>query len=515
MPVSQPNVTLNVLPAQTLVPLTEERVLLVGQQTSVATATSGVIVNNIQNDSSENTLFGENSMIAAMVRGFKSINKETQLDVLPLDDDGSAVDATGTITFLGTSTISDTITVTIGSSINHEFEIAVVSGDTETTVAAKLVAAVTVDTKVPMTAGNVAGLVTLTAVNGGTEANSFTLKSTAGTVGQITISVLTPISGGATDPVTTGVLDTAVGTERYQTIVAPGAYTTSFLTSFLDPRQNVTNDILDGVGITGMTDTFANLSVDGLAENSRSLVMFGNRQVSETLYEGSALLEINYVISSKFAAIRSLRYTEGANLAQFNTTNASRDSFGGKEIATLPYHNTLITGLPIIDQDKEFSQIETKSLQDDGLALMGNNRGRTAIILDAIPTTRKTDNAGNPELTFHFLNAEDAASKVREFFVLNNKKRFAQSRLTDGDPQDGRDLVNENQIRSAQLEFYKELEPTLLRGGLVAQRFFNDNMIITLDLLTGLVTLDMTMPFVSQLRIIQGSIIVSFEALPA
>lgn len=515
MPISLPKVTLNILPGRTDVPLTAHKVLLVGQQTSAGTATSGVIVNNIQNDSSENTLFGENSMLAAMVRAFKINNIDTQIDALPLDDNGGAVAATGTLTFLGTSTISDTITVSVGSRENHKFLISVVSGDTETTVAAKLASAITADTKAPVTAANVAGVVTFTAVNGGTEANSIGIETTTGTVGQITVSGITPMTGGATDPVTTGVLDTAVGTERYQTMVAPFAFGTSFLTSFLDPRQNVNNEILDGVGYIGYTDTLANISIVALAENSKSLTLWGNELVADTFYEGSQMFDLNTVRATVAASLDALRLTDGANLARFNSTNAGRDSFGGRDIASLPFFNTLLPSLSLIDQDREFSEVEKNTLEADGVSLMGNNRGRTAVILGQVVTTRKTDNAGNPEPIFHFLNAVRTSSVVREFFVLNNKAVFAQSRLTEGGPADGRALVNENQIRAEQFTFYQSLTPTLLQSGEAAIRFFKDNLRVSLDLTSGVVTIDMKPLFVSQLRELQGSIIVQFTAQSA
>ncbi len=423
MAVSFPNTTFNLLAKRSLVPLIEQKVLLIGQKVAAGSATSGDLISNIQNDSSENALFGENSMIAAMVRAYKTLNIDTQLDVISLDDDGGAVDATGTITFTGGATENGTFIVNVGSRTNHSFSINVIDGDTVTDIGDALVTAVTADARSPVSAANVAGVVTFTAINGGTVGNNIGLEIT-GVVAGVTLA-LTAMASGATDPSLTNIFD-VLGSERYQTIVAPFEYGTTFLTSFLDARFNVTDDVLDGVGIMTSSDTFALLQAAGDAENSQSLVLFGNRLVAESLYQGSALFELDHIQSSLFAAIRSLRFTDGANYSRFIVASGSgRDSFGGADLATLPYANAPIPGLPIIDQAREFTRQETEDLRDAGVALIGNNRTRTSTIMDQVVTTRKTDVAGNPELTFKFLNGVDTGSVFREFFVLNNRSRFA------------------------------------------------------------------------------------------
>jgi len=515
MAVSFPPVTLNLLAQRTAVDLKPEKILIVGQKTASGSAASGDVVLNIQNDGSENALFGENSMVAGMVRAFKTINLDTQLDVIPLDDNGGGVSATSTITFAGTAITSDTITVSIGSETNHTFILSIVATDTETGVAGKLVSAVNLDTKIPVTAGNVAGVVTLTADNAGKEANSFGIKSTAGTIGEVTVTGVTAFTGGATDPVLTNILDNAVGNTRYRTIVAPFAYGADFLTDFLDPRFNVNDDILDGVGLISPIDTFANLQAAGINENSRSLVLEGQRIVSQTLNVGPAMLEFGYAISSLIGAFRALKFTDGGNLSQFVLTTAGRDQFGGKELATLPYANTRIPGLPLIAQDQEWTKQEESQLRTAGISLIGNNNTRTDIILDQQVTTRKTDSAGNQEKTFKFLNGVDAGSVVREFYVLNNKAKFGQTRLTSGDVVPNRSIVNVDTIRMAQITFYDLLKGVLLSSGEADRKFFINSIVITPDFETGLVQVDMIPIFVSQLRELRGSITVSFSTAGA
>ena len=508
MTVSLPKVTFNLLPGQEAISTAPQKVLIVGQMVS-GTATSGDLQQNIQNNSEEDTLFGATSMIAGMIRGFKNLNQVTQLDAIGLADNGAAVDATGSVVFTGPATADGTITINLGSSVNHSFDLAITSGDTATVIGAALEAAVTADTDSPVTASNAAGTVTITAVNGGTVGNFITLQA-VGTVAGVT-TTLTAMSSGATDPVLTGVLD-VVGNERYQTVVAPFQYGTAFITDFLDPRFNATNRILDGVGILTSTDSFSNLLTTGNAENSESLSIFGNRAVNTSTLEGSACVELDQVISSYVAALRSKRLTEGANINDIVIApSGSNDNFGGPELASLPYFNTPITPLPLIAIVDEFTDTEMDQLEGAGISVFGNNEARSLVILGTTVSTRKTDDASNPELTFKFLNAVDTSSVVRENFFNNNKARFAQSRLTEGDLVPNANIANDSVIRAFQISVFDLIGGLLVQTGEESRNFFIENLTITLDVLNGLVTINMKVPIVGQLREIQGNIEIVFS----
>lgn len=510
--ISQPEVTLNIIPSQTLVSNTAQRVLMVGQQTT-GTAVSGELQSEIQNDGSWDTLFGEDSMLAAMVREFRDLNQDVRLDAIGLDDDGSAVDASGDVDFTGTATATGTITVDIGSSVNHSFELAIAVGDTASDVGDALVAAITADTKAPVTGVNTTGSVALTAVNGGTEGNSIGLKVTGSAAGIST--TVTAMSSGATDPDVTSVFD-VVGDERYQTVVWPFGYTLTELTGFLDPRFNVNNDVLDGVGITLSMDTFANLDVAGNAENSESLVILGNQLLNKTLNKGGAILELNTVIASEFAALRSLRLEEGTNIADLVITNGGgNDTFGGAHIASLPYFNTPFDNLPTLDIGDGFTAQEVENLQDDGISVLGNNQSGNIVVAGEIVTTYKTDNAGNPDTSFKFLNSVDTITNIREFQVNNLKAAYAQFRLTSGSPQGGSNITSAENIRSFVVSLYLTLASDdflLTQNSTEALRFYKNNLIVTSDLTTGTVTINQKTPIVTQLRAIQGTIQIVFSA---
>ena len=96
--VSQPGVTVAIAGAITQVANQEQKVLFIGQKTTAGTALSGELITDIQNDNSWDTLFGENSMLAEMIRNAREQNIVTSFAAIGLDDNGTGVKATITIT---------------------------------------------------------------------------------------------------------------------------------------------------------------------------------------------------------------------------------------------------------------------------------------------------------------------------------------------------------------------------------------------------------------------------------
>jgi len=513
MPVSQPDITLNILPAQLTQSNAPQKVLFIGQLLPSGTAKIGELTESIENGGAEDGLFGEGSMLAGMVKAAKALNQVTRFDAIALEDDGSAVQATGTIAFSGSASVAGTYIINIGSRANHSYTIAVAQGDSATIIGDALVAAITTDTAAPFTSSNTTGTVTITSKNGGLEGNGIGLESQNDIAG-VTVTV-TAMSGGANNPSLTGLFD-PIELIRYQTIVWPSTYTLSDVTSFLEPRWNVDNNVLDGVAITSRTETFANLKIAGTAQNQLSLVFLANRTVNEDLYKGSALFELNNNIASEFAALRSLRLTEDVSIAAITpgATFGALDSFGGTALASLPYMNTPFVNLPIIDIGQEFTQVETEELKDAGIAVLGNNSTRTSILADEIVTTYKTNSVGIVDPTFKYLNYVDTSSGVREFYFNNLKARYVQSRMTEGDLIPQRNMVNPPSMEAFLDSLYTLLSKNpyvLTQAGEQALRYFKNNRNVDFDLVAGKATIQMKMPIVTQLRTIIGTIQISFS----
>lgn len=505
---SFPSVTFNIVAPQQLAGVTDHKVLIVGQQLS-GTAVAGELQQNVGTAGQEDALFGARSHVAGLVREFRRINKDTQVDVIGLADAGGAVQATSVVTITGTATEDNTLIINVGSGRQHSYSLDVLTGDTATEVGDALAAAITADTKAPFTAANALGVVTITASNGGTLANSWAIQA-VGSVAGIS-AALTGWTGGATDPTLTTLFD-PVANIRYNTVVWPEAWTITTLTGFLDPRFNTTNNVLDGVGIVHKNDTLANLKSFVSPLNSQSVRVGGTKAISTSTLIGGSVVEMDDVLASRMAAVRSLRLTANANVNDIlSISGAPLDSFGGISLSTLPYANTLISFTALPNPVHMFTLQEEAELENNGVSTIGLNRAGNALILGQQVTTRLTDTAGNPDTTFKFLNAVDSSSIIREFFFENNKARYAQARLSDGDLVAGRSIQNEASIRAFQKELYVFLSDLAItqRGG-PAVKDFDTNLVVTVSVATGSVTINSAPLQVGQLRIVLGAIEVNF-----
>lgn len=506
--ISEPEVTLSIIPAAQLAGVQEQKVLIVGQMLSGGTATAGALIQDHPDDATEDALFGQRSHVAGLVREFKKLNQRSQLDILPIDDDGSAVQATSIATVTGTATADGTITLTVGSGKLYKLDIDITSGDTATEVGDAIVTAFTAKADAPFTAANVTGTVTFTASNGGTLANEWDIAVEGATAG-IAVA-LTAWASGATDPTLTGILS-VIANVRYQTVVWASVYALTEIETELNTRFNLTNDVKDGVALQVKRGTLATLTSYVSTLNSQSVVVIPNKTVSTATHEGSAIPEMPDVICAQIAAIRALRLTTDAPLTQFLTTVAAQDQFGGIGIASLPYHNTLLPNLPLPDISDFFSDSDIASFKTSGIAAIGPNRANNGIIMGDMITTYLTDAAANTDTSYKFLNTVDTASVIREFFFANYKVRYVQSRLTDGDLIAGKDMTNAGSFRAFSNQLYDELaDDALTQAGRVAKKDFDDNLSIVVDVSAGKITVNMAPLLVTQVRIIIGTIQVNF-----
>ena len=498
--ISEPEVTVSLIPSQSLVGLQEQRILAIGQKVPAGTATAGELVTSIQNDNSWDTSFGANSMLAGICRNIRKINTTTTLDAIPLDDNGSGVPATGSFAITGTATETGTLTFTVGSEEDFEFEVTITSGDVANTIGGNVETAINANTDVPATASNSTGTVTITADNDGTVGNSIGLKL-AGSVAGVSV-VITGMSSGANDPSFTGLFD-VIDDRRYQTIIWPYFDDVDTVKNFLDGRFNVVDNVLDGVAHIGVADTFANLATLGNANNSQSVVLDADEQISRTLLRGPAITEIPYARAAQIGGIDALRLTEDAPIARFVLGQGTRDRFGGPALASLPYFNTPVPNLPLMEAQDGFTRQERKDLEDDGVSVVGNNRTDTEVLMGQIVTTYKTDAASNPDQTWKFLNYVRTSSAIREYFFNNLKARFVQSRLTEGAIHPGRDETNQAVVEAFCTSLYQQLagpDFVLVQDGETALQFFKENLTVTLNLSTGTVTIGMVTPIVTQAR---------------
>jgi len=511
--ISQPDTTVNIIGANVAAQNAAQRALFHGQKLAGGSAVAGALTRDVDDDQIA-ALTGEGSMLEDAITAFREINPLTPIDLVALDDPAGAA-SVGEFLITGPATENGTLEFGVGSSRNGVVSVAVVSGDSGDAIAAKVEAAYVLKPKCVCEVevdGVTANQVNATYRHDGTEGDSTPLY-VSGAVAGVGVTI-TAMTGGAGVP-TLPTLSTIIGNTRYQQIMQPGSYGVANLTTLLNPRWNVRNRVLDGVGIVTLADTKANHVTALDALNSQNIIYQCEGTEDEADYKGPSVFENLFARSALIGAIRALRLTDGANITQYvNAAGGPNDGTGGPALASLPYFNTPLPPLPIMEVGFGFEDGDIEDIVEAGGFVIGNNTANNGIIIGEVPTTYKTDSGGNEDPSFKFLNYVDTSSQAREYMFNNIKKDCAQSRLTLGDLVPNRNINNEASIRAKFIRYFGILgkDPyVLVQDGEDARNFFIANLNVSVDLVTGWVTVNMKVPIVTQLRTIVANLQLAFS----
>jgi phage tail sheath gpL-like len=504
---SNPRVTATIFSADTGVKLNAHKLLITGQKTASGTATSGSLQTQIITESQVNELFGRKSHIAKKLRAVLknlSISRiKPQIDAIALADNGTTK-ANGGYTFTGPATENGIVTAEIDSEINGSYSVSVENGDSATVIAGKLVALITANANANYTAANTAGVVTITAENAGTNGNTIRLGFKGSVAGVTVTKSGEYLTGGATDPVLTGLFD-SVDSIQYQTIDYPSTWNLATLASFTEPRFNVENDILYSQGFTFKVDTYSNLNtlLDGL---NYKTVCVGFDKL------GGGIFENPDVINSQFCAYRGLLFTDGANVSSINSGNGQET--GGATWASLPYFNMPFINLPVIPQGENFSKEELEELEKSGGWTFENNNANTRLLLRTVKSTYKTNDLGDPDPTFGFLNYIDSLTISREYFFKGIKQTYPRHRITNAltAPAGAKAIVTKASFLGTLGQFYDELvKLAIFEKDRKVEFLERAGDTINFDLLNGKITSDVLAPITTQLREVILSFIPKFN----
>jgi phage tail sheath gpL-like len=480
-------------------------ILIVGQLPGVTTAVSGQLYTGVQDmpAATITSLFGDNSELRLRINKARDvIQGRAEINVIALSPNAGAVDAERTITVTGTATSAGTIEMDLVDGKQFRISVDIASGTVQNDIATAINAAITsqIGTRAPFANAVATNVVTLTARDGGTVANKYTVKVTKNTVGGVTLTD-GQFSGGAADPVLTTLFDNVSAT-RFHSISFPWTTQHAILTDFLEPRNAINNSVLQGVGFIGLDDTEANITalVNGTTPlNSKNLVFMGNRTVGGV---AQILTPPDWRVA-EFLAIEALRQTPDALIGQYVTTSSQLDTIGGNALASLPYFNTPLALTDVAAPDTLFSEQAQENLEDDGFSIVGVNESKTRMITGNIVSTYKFNDRGDADVSFKYLNYIRTGYLALEYFFRSLKSTYAQSRLTGGDLVAGRSIANKESIRAEYINIYKILAGpafTLTQAGTEALKFFNDNLNISVDLAAGKVTGSGSLPIVTQFR---------------
>ncbi len=195
------------------------RALIIGQRLTAGTVPAATPV-RVTSKGQADSFFGQGSMLSNMVEKFILNNSFTETWAVALDDDAAGVKATATMTFTGPATSAGTAFLYIGG---RRLTVGVNSADAATAIAAAVVAAITANPDVPVTAAAAAGVVTLTAKHKGVVSNKLDVRLNYNTGEALPSGVactLTPFTGGTANP-DISVAFAALGDTQYDAVAFP------------------------------------------------------------------------------------------------------------------------------------------------------------------------------------------------------------------------------------------------------------------------------------------------------
>src|SRR5215831_18340188 len=159
-------------PSKAGLPINLEATLLVGTKTASGTAPADIPV-PVGNQAYADQAFGRGSELANMFRAFFANNFSQYVLGLPVAEPAAGTAASGTITVNNAPTQAGTFQLYVAG-VN--VPVGVAGNETVTTMAAAIVAAITANPDLPVTATNTAGVVTVTAKWKGTTGNNIDLR---------------------------------------------------------------------------------------------------------------------------------------------------------------------------------------------------------------------------------------------------------------------------------------------------------------------------------------------------
>lgn len=371
------------------------RVLYIGQKLAAGSAAANTPVQVFAYADAE-PLFGRGSQLAEMIRYGKMAEdfygQDVETWVVPLADNGAGVAASGSISFNGSAaTENGTLALYIAGTA---VPVLITSGETAAQIATAVVAAITANTQLPVTAtvdGTNAYQVDLVCKWKGETGNFIDVEfnyypQSDDTPAGVVIAAIVPLANGTDNPVITPVF-TAIGDEQFTDIVMPYTDTANLalMQTQLEAAWGGGGTQADGTawaafkGTASATDTF------GGTQDSQFLQVMGTSISPMPPYLWAAVMAETYSISLENDPAQPLQYLELPNLLPPSIANR----FTGTE------RNLQL-----------FSGISTYTVSRDG-----------RVITETVVTTWQTNNVGAPDTSF--LYPEYVANLSYQRYAMN------------------------------------------------------------------------------------------------
>jgi phage tail sheath gpL-like len=346
---------------------------------------------------------------------------------LPLADPAGA-SATATLTITAPAVTGAGIVRVMGRRITFQVNAA----DNATTVAAALAAAINAE-NLPVTAANVAGVVTATARHVGALGNNIEIKIATNEPNVLTTTncVIVAMSGGSGVPALTTPLAN-LGDDEFDWIGGPYSDTTSLNTvrDFLNDTAGRWSPIQQLYGHY-ITQTIGNLSTVvgvGNARNDQHVSIIGTQASPTPPWEWAAAL----------AAIAAAHLTDAPELSR-------------------PLQTLILDGvLPPDDRSLWWDIADRQALYVDGIGAYKVSVDGL-VILDRVVTTYQQTPAGVPDATFRDIETMAQLMFIPRYFRVAVSNKHARQALADENPFDVDEVTTPRDIRDTVVHAYEDL----------------------------------------------------------
>jgi phage tail sheath gpL-like len=371
-------------------PANLQRMLVIGQRLAAGTV-AALVPTQVFSDAQAADYFGNGSLAHLMCRAAITANRYLDLTVIAMDDAGTAIAASGTITITGPATTSGTLSISIGS---RRVDLGVASGDTATAIATALAAELAKYPDLPVTASSALGVVTLTAKNKGTVANQIDLAAECTAKG--VAAAVAAMSGGSVDPTLSEAL-AKVFAEQYHVVATP----------YNDQANLVTlRDHLDAV--SGSMEQRGAVGVYG----------FDGALASATTLAG----QVNH---GRVAGV----YLRGTKSPAYEIACAFGGVMAYEEDPARPLNTLELKGISAPAIDQRLSRTEQENCLNNGVAPLEVGPGERVQIVRAI-TTYIQDAQGVDDISLLDITTIRTLDYARKAWVDRISLRFPRSKKT-------------------------------------------------------------------------------------
>ena len=402
--------------------------LIVGGRLAAGTQAE-LILTPVSSASQASSLFGEGSLVADQVASFRANNPFGELYCIALDDDGGTTAAAKTITVTGAATADGTVYLYVHG---VRIAIAVTNLDAFGVVATAIDAALTATSDLLYTNGVAAGVVTLTAKNGGETGSEIDVRTNyagvaAGEVDVpgISIAIAETVPGAVNPDI--GQISSILGPKKFDYIQHPYADTAN-----LNDVQALLNDTtgrwawnnkIYGHAFTALRGTQGTLTTAGNARNDQHHTLLGLDLTPSNPWAVSAALVGKLATSIDIDPARQLQGLE------------------------------LVGVLPPEDA-AEFTQLERNVLLFDGIATLAVGVGVYQI--ERVITTYQLDTFGTADDSYLDSTTLFTAMAVQRRLESTITGKFGRHKLAnDGTPFGaGQAIVTPSIIRGELIAVY-------------------------------------------------------------